>query len=74
MPSTFRIASYNVENLFERPRAMNLSTWAEGKPILEQHARINELLNQPETVAPWRDPHPPPGAQTGIGGWPMAPC
>lgn len=46
MPSTFRIASYNVENLFERPRAMNLSTWAEGKPILEQHARINELLNQ----------------------------
>jgi hypothetical protein len=44
MPSTFRIASYNVENLFERPRARNLSTWAEGKPILEQHARINELL------------------------------
>ena len=46
MAGTFRIASYNVENLFERPRAMNLSTWAEGKPILEQHARINQLLNQ----------------------------
>jgi endonuclease/exonuclease/phosphatase family metal-dependent hydrolase len=51
MPSTFRIASYNVENLFERPRAMNLSTWDEGKPILEQHARINELLNQPKYSA-----------------------
>jgi hypothetical protein len=45
MASTFRIASYNVENLCERPRAMNLGTWAEGKPILEQHARINELLD-----------------------------
>jgi hypothetical protein len=51
MPSTFRIASYNVENLFERPRAMNLATWAEGKPILEQHARINELLNQAQYSA-----------------------
>jgi len=51
MPSTFRIASYNVENLFERPRAMNLATWDDGKPILEQHARINELLNQPKYSA-----------------------
>jgi hypothetical protein len=40
------LASYNVENLFERPRAMNLATWADGKPILEQHARINQLLNE----------------------------
>jgi endonuclease/exonuclease/phosphatase family metal-dependent hydrolase len=46
MPATFRIASYNVENLFERPKAMRLETWEEGKPILEQHARINELINQ----------------------------
>jgi endonuclease/exonuclease/phosphatase family metal-dependent hydrolase len=46
MPSTFRIASYNVENLFERPRAMNLATWADGRPVLEQHARINQLLNK----------------------------
>lgn len=46
MSSTFRIASYNVENLFERPSAMRLATWEEGRPILEQHARINELLNQ----------------------------
>lgn len=44
--ATFRIASYNVGNLFERPRAMNLATWELGKPILEQHARNNEFLNQ----------------------------
>jgi endonuclease/exonuclease/phosphatase family metal-dependent hydrolase len=41
-----RIASFNVENLFDRARALNLETWAEGKPILEKHARINRLLNR----------------------------
>jgi endonuclease/exonuclease/phosphatase family metal-dependent hydrolase len=46
MAGTFRLASYNVENLFERPKAMRLETWEEGKPILEQHARLNELINQ----------------------------
>jgi hypothetical protein len=46
MSPTFRIASYNVEKLFERPRAMRLSTWEERRPILEQHARINELIDQ----------------------------
>lgn len=47
MVSTFRIASFNVENLFDRPKAMSLGSWAEGKPILEQHARLNQLLNEP---------------------------
>ncbi len=42
-----RIASFNVENLFDRARALNLDTWADGKPILEKHARINRLLNRP---------------------------
>jgi endonuclease/exonuclease/phosphatase family metal-dependent hydrolase len=51
MATTFRIASYNVENLFERPKAMRLGTWAQGKPILEQHARINELINQAQYSA-----------------------
>lgn len=36
MVATFRIASFNVENLFDRPKAMNLGNWAEGKPVLEQ--------------------------------------
>jgi endonuclease/exonuclease/phosphatase family metal-dependent hydrolase len=51
MSSTFRIASYNVENLFERPKAMRLPTWEEGRPILEQHARINQLVNQAQYSA-----------------------
>ena len=46
MATTFRIASYNVKNMFERPRAMRLETWEEGKPILEQHARIHALIHQ----------------------------
>lgn len=39
-----RIASYNVENLFQRPKAMNFSTWKEGAPVLAAHAELNALL------------------------------
>ncbi len=39
-----RIASLNVENLFDRARALNQQTWARGKPM---HGRINALLNKP---------------------------
>lgn len=39
-----RIGSFNVENLFDRPRAMNHSTWSEGAPVLAAHARLNELI------------------------------
>jgi endonuclease/exonuclease/phosphatase family metal-dependent hydrolase len=41
-----RLAVYNVENLFDRPRAMNLATWAEGKPILQRFAALSELLGE----------------------------
>jgi endonuclease/exonuclease/phosphatase family metal-dependent hydrolase len=41
-----RIASYNVENLFERALALNLPTTEEGSKTLERYAAINELLNQ----------------------------
>jgi len=41
-----KIASYNVQNLFSRPRAMNNNTWAEGKPILEQYVEINLILQK----------------------------
>lgn len=41
-----RIAAFNVENLFDRARALNLSTWAEGRTVLERHARVNQLLGQ----------------------------
>lgn len=41
-----RLASFNVENLFDRARAMNLDTWAAGKPVLEDFAALNALLGQ----------------------------
>ena len=34
-----RIATYNVENLFTRAKALNLDTWAEGKSILASTRR-----------------------------------
>ena len=39
-----RIASFNVENLFQRARALNQETWDLGRPILDQHAEINRIL------------------------------
>ncbi len=41
-----RLAVYNVENLFDRAKAMNLDTWAEGRPVLEAFAELNKLLGQ----------------------------
>lgn len=41
-----RIASYNVENLFRRARALNLDTWADGKQILEMYAELNKLFEE----------------------------
>jgi endonuclease/exonuclease/phosphatase family metal-dependent hydrolase len=42
-----RIASFNVENLFSRARAMNLETWNEGKQILADYSSLNTLLQKP---------------------------
>jgi endonuclease/exonuclease/phosphatase family metal-dependent hydrolase len=42
-----RIAAFNVENLFSRVRAMNLEDWEEGKPILTEYSRLNNLLLEP---------------------------
>ena len=41
-----RIASYNVQNLFARARALSMGTWAAGRPVLEAHAQINELFQR----------------------------
>jgi endonuclease/exonuclease/phosphatase family metal-dependent hydrolase len=41
-----RLATYNVENLFNRAAIMNLEGWAEGKPTLERFAKLNGLLSQ----------------------------
>ena len=42
-----RIASYNVESLFDRAKALSLPTWADGRTILEAYAKANALLNEP---------------------------
>jgi len=42
-----RIAAYNAENLFSRARALNLETWADGRPILERYAELNALFEEP---------------------------
>ncbi|GLZ34601.1 hypothetical protein Lesp02_67880 [Lentzea sp. NBRC 105346] len=40
---TVRLASYNVENLFLRAKALNTSTWAEGRPVLQAWGRFNRI-------------------------------
>lgn len=42
-----RLATFNVENMFERARAMNLGTWTDGKGVLEDFARLNKLIQKP---------------------------
>jgi len=39
-----RVASYNVENLFARPKVFNLSTWGTGLPILRAYREVNTLF------------------------------
>ena len=39
----FRIGTFNVENLFERPRAM-AGPLTGGNPLLAAHARVNALV------------------------------
>jgi len=42
-----RLATYNVENLFTRARALNMDTWSEGRQILEAYATMNAMLEEP---------------------------
>ncbi len=41
-----RLAAFNVENMFERARVMNLDTWQDGRNVLEDFARLNELVQE----------------------------
>ena len=43
-----RVAALNVENLFERPKAMGQPMSTGGNPILDAHARLNTLLRDDE--------------------------
>ncbi|MBU2669006.1 endonuclease/exonuclease/phosphatase family protein [Actinoplanes bogorensis] len=42
-----RIASYNVENLFNRARALDQRTWSAGRPVLEAFQAVSTLLEEP---------------------------
>lgn len=42
-----RIASFNLENLFTRPSAMNEDTDAEGRQAIEDHAIANAIVEKP---------------------------
>src|SRR4051812_30853795 len=42
-----RIASFNIENLFARARAMNLDTWSDGKKVLADYSSLNTILQKP---------------------------
>lgn len=41
-----KLASYNVENLFERAAAMNLADWNAGKAALMAYAQLNSLFGK----------------------------
>lgn len=42
-----RLASFNVENLFNRATVMNLGDWNEGRPILDAVTELTNLLEHP---------------------------
>jgi endonuclease/exonuclease/phosphatase family metal-dependent hydrolase len=41
-----RLASFNVENMFERASIMNLSSWDEGKQVLQDFADLSDLIQK----------------------------
>jgi endonuclease/exonuclease/phosphatase family metal-dependent hydrolase len=47
-----RIAAFNVENLFNRARALDQPTWALGRPILEAYQMACTLLEEIEYTPP----------------------
>jgi endonuclease/exonuclease/phosphatase family metal-dependent hydrolase len=49
-----RIAVFNVENLFDRARIMNLADWQEGRPVLEAFEELTDLLEAAD-YEPHRD-------------------
>jgi endonuclease/exonuclease/phosphatase family metal-dependent hydrolase len=42
-----RLAAFNVQNLFSRPRALHSSTWSEGRQALEDFAELSRLIEAP---------------------------
>src|SRR5258708_16641022 len=46
-----RIAAFNVENLFNRAKALDQRTWAAGRPVLEAYQQACDLLEEPVYTA-----------------------
>jgi endonuclease/exonuclease/phosphatase family metal-dependent hydrolase len=49
--SMIRIASYNVENLFSRPKVFDLSDWDVSEPVLKAYEKLSALLQKPRYSA-----------------------
>ena len=45
---TIRIASFNVKNLFARPKVFDLSDWNAGEPVLKAYEKVSALLQKPK--------------------------
>ena len=41
-----RLATYNVENLFSRARALNVDHWEEGRNVLDAYGEINKIFEK----------------------------
>lgn len=41
-----RFATFNLENLFARPKVFNLATWSAGARILKAFADFNALIEK----------------------------
>lgn len=50
-PGHLRIATFNVENLFERAIALNYADNAKGQPFLDDYHELNSLFNKPKYSA-----------------------
>ena len=41
-----KLASYNVENLFQRARALDQASWEDGRQALQWQAELNRILGK----------------------------
>ncbi|POA74911.1 endonuclease/exonuclease/phosphatase family protein [Pseudomonas sp. GW531-T4] len=46
-----RLATFNVENLFERPKIMNLPKWSDGQAVLDDYRVLTAVLQKPVYAA-----------------------
>jgi endonuclease/exonuclease/phosphatase family metal-dependent hydrolase len=46
-----RLASFNIENLFDRAKALNLDTFAAGKVVLDKFTSVNKRFEKPHYSA-----------------------